>query len=109
MGQADYLRLGDWNIRCDRCGKKIKGTEARQTWNNLYVCGPCWEPRHPQDFVRSVVEHPTPPFVRDPPDTLIERGEAIILEDSTDTSFFDPGADVDYVLLEAATWFIVED
>jgi hypothetical protein len=71
MGRADELRLGDWNARCDRCGAKRKGSELRLTWDNLYVCPEHWEPRQPQDFVRSILENPNPPFVRNPLDTFI--------------------------------------
>lgn len=71
IGTADHLVLGDWNARCDRCGKKMKGSQLRETWQGYKVCPEHWEPRQPQDFVRGIVEHPTPPFVRDPPDLFI--------------------------------------
>ena len=71
MNRADYLKLGSWNARCDRCGAKRKGDELRQTWDGLYVCPEHWEPRQPQDFVRAIRENPTPPFVRDPPDLIL--------------------------------------
>ena len=71
MGNADYLRLGDWNARCDRCGRKRKGSELRQQWNGLWVCPEEWEPRQPQDFVKAIKERPTPPFVRNPDDLFI--------------------------------------
>lgn len=33
----------------------------------------CWEPRHPQDFVRGVKDKQTPPWVRpEPPDTFLD-------------------------------------
>lgn len=70
MGNADYLRLGDWNARCDRCGRKRKGSELRKQWNGWIVCPEHWEPRHPQEFVRAVKENPTPPFVRNPTDVF---------------------------------------
>ena len=66
MGRADYLKLGDWNARCYRCGAKFKGSQLRRTWNNLMVCQRDWEPRQPQDFVKGVIENPVPPFVRNP-------------------------------------------
>lgn len=71
MGSADYLKLGSWNARCDRCGAKRKGDELQKTWDGLWVCPEHWEPRQSQDFVRSVEEHPAPPFVRNPPDVVI--------------------------------------
>lgn len=71
MGGADYLKLGSWNTRCDRCGAKRKGDELRKTWDGLWVCPEHWEPRQPQDFVRPIEERPDPPFVRNPPDVWI--------------------------------------
>jgi len=65
MSRADYLALGDWNAQCDACGRKRKGSTLRLQWNGLWVCPEHWEPRQPQDFVKAVPEHPTPPFVRD--------------------------------------------
>jgi len=52
MGRADFFKIGDWNALCDRCGFKYKRSDLQYTWDNLLVCDKCWEPRHPQDFVR---------------------------------------------------------
>ena len=72
MGQADYLRVGDWNVRCDRCGRKRKGSELKLQWNGLWVCPEHWEMRQPQDFVKAIQERPTPPYVRNPADVYIQ-------------------------------------
>jgi hypothetical protein len=33
----------------------------RKHWKGYYTCSSCWEPRHPQDFVRSApIEQPVP-------------------------------------------------
>lgn len=53
MGRADFLRLGSWNVSCDRTGFKRKASMCRKEWNNLIVQKGSWEPRHPQDFIRS--------------------------------------------------------
>ena len=53
MGKADYYLPGGWNVLCDRTGCKIKSTDAKQEWNNLMVRKESWEPRHPQDLIRS--------------------------------------------------------
>lgn len=66
MGKADFFRLGDWNVICDRCGRKRKGSEMSQMWYGTWVCPEHWEPRQPQDFVKALPENPTPPFVRQP-------------------------------------------
>lgn len=71
MGRADYFALGDWNVLCDHCGRKFKGSTMRKQWNGLWVCPEHWEPRQPQDFVHALPEHPTPPFVRKPADVYI--------------------------------------
>lgn len=64
MGRADYLKLGDWNAICDRCGFKYKASQLRHEWTGLYVCQECWEPRHEQDFVRGVEDDPSVPWTR---------------------------------------------
>jgi len=53
MPYSTYYKKGDWNVECDRCGYNFKASQCRKTWDNLFVCKSCWEPRHPQDFVKS--------------------------------------------------------
>jgi hypothetical protein len=62
MGDADFLSLGDWNAVCFRCGKKAKASTLRREWEGFYVCESCWEPRHPQEFVRGVQDVQTVPW-----------------------------------------------
>ena len=64
MGKADYLKLGDWNVICDRCGEKYKASKLKKTWDNLYVCSSCWEPRHPQDKIKGIPEDQSTPWTR---------------------------------------------
>lgn len=52
MGKANYLKRGSHNAICDRCGFKYKAEQIKKEWNGLRVCKECWEPRHPQEFVR---------------------------------------------------------
>lgn len=106
MGSADYYKPGDWNIRCDRCGKKMKGSEARETWNHLFVCGPCWEPRHPQDFVRARTENPTPPFVRCPPDVDLGHPVGIVAE--TD-DWPNDDQEPDYIMTEGGVLYFLTE
>lgn len=56
QGRKEYYRAGDWNSLCARCGFRFKFSELREEWTGLFVCHGCWEPRHPQDFVRGVPE-----------------------------------------------------
>lgn len=53
MGRADRYVHGTWNAICDTCGQKFKAKDLRMTWDGFFVCEDCWEPRHPQDFVKS--------------------------------------------------------
>ena len=39
---------GDHWVICDRCGHKIRRSQARKTWEGLLVCHRDWEPKHPQ-------------------------------------------------------------
>ena len=64
MGKADYLKLGDWNAICDRCGVKFKGSALRKTWQGYFVCDRDWEPRQPQDFVRGIADPLAIPWAR---------------------------------------------
>ncbi len=67
-----YFLKGSWNVICDRCGEKFKATQLRQEWTGLMVCQGCWEPRHPQDFLRTVPDRMSVPYTRPrPADTFI--------------------------------------
>lgn len=89
MGKADYYSHGSHNFICDRCGFKYKSFDKRKEWTGLVVCYSCYEPRHPQDFVRGVqdkqsVYDPRPELT----DTFIgtqymltESGENVLTED----------------------------
>ena len=53
---GDSYRHGDYWMICDSCGFKYRRSEMRMRWDNLMVCRKDWEPRHPQDYVRGIVE-----------------------------------------------------
>ena len=67
MGRADFLELGSWNAVCYQCGRKRKSSMLRKHWQGYYVCPEHWESRQPQDFVRSVPDKQTPPWVQPMP------------------------------------------
>jgi len=69
-GRADYLELGDWNAVCYECGRKRKASTLMRHWQGYYVCPEHWEPRQPQDFVRSLPDVQTPPWSQPPPADL---------------------------------------
>lgn len=77
-------RHGSWNVICDRCGWKYKSSQLRREWTGYRVCSGggtnnCWEPRHPQDYVRGRVDNQMPPWVR--PEPVVAAG-ALALEGS---------------------------
>ncbi len=45
--------LGNYNAICDRCGRKLKASELRLSWDGKRVCKEDFETRHPSDFVRA--------------------------------------------------------
>lgn len=67
---------GSHNAICDRCGFKYKSHQLVKEWTGLRVCrgggtNDCWEPRHPQDFVRGRKDQQAPPWTRpDPPEVV---------------------------------------
>lgn len=44
---------GEHKVSCQRCFKEVLSSKARKEWTGLIICKSCWEPRHPQDFVRA--------------------------------------------------------
>ena len=80
-GKNDYLKLGDWNAECDRCGFKYKASQLREEWDGFIVCKDCWEPRHEQDFIRGIEDDPSVPWTRpfnsNPTDTTSINGSGI--------------------------------
>ena len=56
--------LGKWLVICERCARKRVSDEvAKEPWTNLMVCkDTCWEPRHPQEFIRAKPDPQGVPF-----------------------------------------------
>lgn len=50
------FKSGDNWTTCQRCGFDVYGSDIRKEWTGSLVCSSCWEPRHPQDFVRAIKE-----------------------------------------------------
>jgi hypothetical protein len=46
------FQAGNHWVNCPRCAFDYRASEMRKEWTGQYVCHKCWEPRHPQDFVR---------------------------------------------------------
>ena len=52
-GMTPGYRPGDNWDTCDRCDFERRSSELRREWTGLNVCADtCWEPRHPQEFIR---------------------------------------------------------
>jgi len=58
------LVIGDWNATCDECDFKFKASDLKKDWRNLYLCRDCYQPRHPQDFLRGHPDDPSVPWTR---------------------------------------------
>lgn len=44
---ANYLKLGSYNVICDRCRQKHKREDCQKEWTGLLVCKFCWDRKHP--------------------------------------------------------------
>jgi len=87
MGQADFLRVGDYNAICDVCGRKFKFSRLRQKWDNTWACEQDWEPRQPQDYLRGIPDNMSVPLSRpDPPALFLD--ELIVTESTVSTFSF---------------------
>ena len=79
---ANDYKHGDYNVVCDRSGFKCKRSECRETWDGYLVRKDFWEPRHPQDFVRSTKDDPEPvPDARPRTRVYIQDDEQITTDD----------------------------
>lgn len=57
----------DYNVECDRCGYWLAASLCQKEWTGWFVCKKCWEPRHPQEFLKLKPEQIAVPVAR--PDT----------------------------------------
>jgi hypothetical protein len=64
VGKKDYLKLGSWNVICDRCGAKAKSEDLVKEWTGLMVHPACHEPRNQQDFLTGVPDSLPKPYYR---------------------------------------------
>ncbi len=74
MGRADYYADGDYNIWCDRCGAKMKASEAKKTYDGYHVHEKCWYPRHPQELNKGMKDNQSVPFITSQPATVFTSG-----------------------------------
>tara|TARA_R110000772_G_scaffold80044_3_gene171077 strand:- start:234 stop:500 length:267 start_codon:yes stop_codon:yes gene_type:complete len=69
---TDNLKLGQWNVICDRCGFEYKSSQLRKEWTGLRVCdgadtNECFEVRNPQDLLRGRKDQQATPWSRPEP------------------------------------------
>lgn len=68
---ADTWRSGVWKAICDVCGFEFFSDELEKRWDGLMVCRKDFETRHPQEFMRPIVEHKIPWSRPEQPDVFI--------------------------------------
>lgn len=71
----NWLKLGDYNVICDSCGRKFKASTMQKRWDGLFVCKEDFEPRHPQLNLRVPTDVQRVPIPRPDPvvDTFINN------------------------------------
>lgn len=56
------LKVGTWNVQCQRCGFDFKNTDIVKEWTGLHVCLSCFETRHPQELLKGRPDDPSIPW-----------------------------------------------
>lgn len=70
---ATVFKKGDWKAVCDRCGEDFHASKLKKEWTGFFVCKDCWEPRHPQEFLKGVKDDPSVTWTRpDAPENDID-------------------------------------
>lgn len=65
--KRNTYKPGDWKVYCPVCSGFRYASSLKPRWDGLKVCPECWEPRHPQEFVRGVSDEVSVPFTyKDP-------------------------------------------
>lgn len=67
-----YYLSGAYNVIDDRRGWKLKSTQVQREWTGQTVDKRSWEPRHPQDLIRSI------PDRQDVPDPNPEAADTFL-------------------------------
>jgi len=47
---------GHW-VECQRTGRTVRVQDIRKEWTGLLVAKEEWEPRHPQELIRGIVDN----------------------------------------------------
>lgn len=64
-----WWKSGSWNTICDICGFKFKSEELRYTGDvgsraGYMACKSCYDPPHPQEFIRPIQDQNRLPWTR---------------------------------------------
>lgn len=68
--KTTWWKSGSSNAICDRCGRKFKREDLRETWDGLMVCQDDWEPKHPQLMLRPIPDQQKLPWTRPEPSDI---------------------------------------
>ena len=77
-----YFLNGAWNCTCDVCGLRFKSVDIVRRWDGAMTCKSCYEPRHPQDFIRVRDERISVPFSRPENDLFVPQNTSVSVTDS---------------------------
>lgn len=64
MARNSVSGKGIYSVICDECGFKFKNTDLTRRYDGAMVCKSCWEPRHPQEFIRLRTDTRVLPYIR---------------------------------------------
>jgi len=89
---GDVYLPGGFKRECDRCGFEFRHWDTVKEWTGLFVCRECYDPRHPQDYVRG---RRNPQRVTDPrpemADMFIAGSEDVIYTSDGEQVFMPDG------------------
>jgi hypothetical protein len=60
---------GDHWVTCPICEEAVRKHTMKRRWDGLWVCEKDYDPRHPQEFVRTKQDKLSPPQPVNPPPT----------------------------------------
>lgn len=71
-----YYKPGDNFFLCPVCGFKKRVSDGRYRWDKVFICNDCFDPRHPQEFVRSRADRISARIsIPEPTDVFIDVGD----------------------------------
>ena len=81
MGRSPEWKSGNIWVNCQRCGFTYRQSEVNKEWTGLIVCKEhCWEPRHPQDFVKAIKDDQSPKGLHNSDPDIVEVPTGTVTE-----------------------------